>query len=142
MVRIKSSAEIDRRYREGIGRASTNYKTGVQGTTGWQAAAIAAEDNYVQGVQRAAAEGTRAKALGMVSDAEWQRASVEKGAARIGPGMTAGADKRTRNYEPIRSALASLALPPRTQDPFANIDARLKPVVEAEIAARKSRLGI
>lgn len=142
MVRIPSSAEIDKRYREAIGRASSRYKDGVQATTGWQAAAIAGESNYAAGVAAAAADGRRAKALGAVSDSEWQRKATDLGAARIGPGMTANADKRTKNYEPIRSALASLSLPARTQEPMANIDARLKPVVEAEIAAKRSRLGI
>ena len=71
-----------------------------------------------------------------------KRAAIEKGAARIGPGMRAGALKRKANYEPFRAALQALELPPRVEDPMANIDNRAKAVVKTLIEKKKEILGI
>jgi len=76
-----------------------------------------------------------------VSNAEWQAAAANKGAARIGPGMQAGADKRTRNFEPFRTAIESVTLPDRTTDPIANVDARVKPIVQALVDTKKGIKG-
>jgi hypothetical protein len=144
MVKIPSAEEISRRYKEGAGRAPSNYAAGINATTDWQAKASSdsAESNYSTGVQAAIASRKRQKAVSNVSDSEWKSKAGSLGATRIGPGMQANADKRTKNYEPIRSALASLSLPDKTTDPMTNIDQRLKKTVEAEIAASKARLGI
>ncbi|KKL64269.1 hypothetical protein LCGC14_2166720 [marine sediment metagenome] len=143
MVKIKSQAEIDANYRAGIGRAPENYKKGIQGTNDWQekASSESAEANYAAGVQEAAATKRRQKAVSNVSNEEWKQAAADKGASRIGPGMQAGAGKRTQNFEPYRSAIEGVALPDRTTDPISNVDNRVKPIVQALVDTKKAIKG-
>lgn len=143
MVKIKSAGDIDAKYRDGIGRAPANYKKGVQATSDWQekASSEAAESNFAAGVQDAIAAKRRQRAVSQVSNSEWQNAAANKGASRIGPGMQAGADKRTRNFEPFRSAIEGVTLPDRTTDPIANVDARVKPIVQVLVDTKKGIKG-
>ena len=140
-MKIKSQAQIDAAYKAGIPKAAGNYKNGIIGTTDWQEKAIKGESNYAAGVGKAVAEGTRAKKLAGVSNAEWQAAASSKGAERIGPGMLASADKRAKNYEPFRQSLEGLVLPDRTTDSNANIDNRLKLVVKTLEDTKKAQMG-
>jgi len=143
MVKIKSASEIDSNYKGAIGRVPEAYKKGVQRTTDWQerASSESAETNYAAGVSEAAAAKRRQKAVSQVSNAEWQNAAANKGATRIGTGMTAGAEKRARNFEPYRSAIEGTSIPDRTTDPIANVDNRVKPIVQALVDTKKSIKG-
>lgn len=141
MVKIKSAEEINRRYKEAIPRVGASYKEQVAKVTDWQEKALAGQGVYEEKMANPEILARRGKAIAQVSNEDWKKKAVDLGAARIGPGMAANADKRTRNYEPIRSALAALDLPARTADPMANIDSRVKKVVQAEMDAKKARLG-
>jgi len=143
MVKIKSSAEIHKKYTDAISRVPANYKAGVQGTTNWQerAASAEAEDLWKVKIAEAAAASRRQKAVAQVSNSEWQNKAANIGATRIGAGMTAGADKRTRNFEPYRSAIEGTSLPARTADPMANIDNRVKGIVKSLVDTKKSIKG-
>ena len=143
MVKIKSASQIDANYKAAIGRVPNAYKTGVQATSDWQekASSSEAEDLWAARVAEAAAAKRRQKAVSQVSNADWQSAAANVGAARIGQGMTNNADKRTRNFEPYRNAIESVSLPPRTADPLANVDARVKPIVSALVDTKKSIKG-
>lgn len=98
------------------------------------------EQNWAAGVTRAAGEQAYSKGVQRVSNEEWRRMAASKGAASIAQGMTLGADKYQRRFAPVLSAMndAAKSLPPRSQDPNANIDNRLKPIVQAAIEAAKS----
>lgn len=135
MVKMPSQQAIKNAYLSAIPVVSGRYKAGVEGTNNWQASAIAGQGLYVARMQDAAVLSRREKGLQRVSDQEWKQNALDKGVSRIGPGMTAGANKQAMNYEPIRVALESVSLPPRTADPMANIDARVKPIVQAAINA-------
>ncbi len=143
MVKIKSAAQIDANYKAAIGRVPAAYKAGVQATTDWQekAASTEAEELWKAKIQEAAAANRRQKAISQVSNADWQKRAAEIGAARIGAGMSANADKRMRNFEPYRSAIEGVSLPPKTADPLANVDARVKPIVNALVETKKSIKG-
>jgi len=143
MVKIKSASEIDKSFKDAIGRVPGAYKAGVQRTTDWQekASSEAAESLWNQKIAEAAAAKRRQKAVSQISNAEWQNKAANVGAARIGQGMTAGADKRTRNFEPYRSAIEGVSLAPRSADPMANVDARVKPIVSALVETKKSIKG-
>jgi len=142
MVKIKSQAAIAAAYTDSISRVPNKYKTGVSATTDWaeKASSEQAESNYAAGVQEAVGAKRRQKAVGNVSNAEWQRAAADKGATRIAPGMTAGADKRTRNFEPYRNAIEGVALSPRTTDPIQNVE-RVKEIVQTMVNTKKSIKG-
>jgi len=143
MVKIKSASEIDAKYKAAIGRVPGAYKAGVQRTTDWQekASSEAAETLWNQKIQEAAAAKRRQKAVSAVSNADWQNKAANVGSARIGQGMTAGADKRTRNFEPYRSAIEGVSLPAKSADPMANVDARVKPIVSALVETKKGIKG-
>lgn len=143
MVKIKSASEIDAKYKAAIGRVPAAYKSGVQRTTDWQekASSEAAETLWNQKIAEAAAAKRRQKAVSAVSNADWQNKAANIGSTRIGAGMTAGADKRTRNFEPYRSAIEGVSLPAKSADPMANVDARVKPVVSALVETKKGIKG-
>ena len=143
MVKIKSASQIDANYKAAIGRVPGAYKAGVQATTDWQekAGSDAAESLWNQKVAEAAAVKRRQKAVGAVSNAEWQSKAANVGSTRIGAGMSANADKRTRKFEPFRSAIEGVSLPARTADPLANVDARVKPIVSALVETKKGITG-
>ena len=143
MVKIKSAGQIDANYKAAIGRVPGAYKTGVMATTDWQekASSNEAENLWKEKIAEAAAANRRQKAVSAVSNAEWQGKAANVGAARIGAGMTANADKRTRKFEPYRAAIEGVSLPARTADPMANVDARVKPIVGALVETKKSIKG-
>ena len=143
MVKIKSATQIDANYKAAIGRVPGAYKSGVMATSDWQekASSNEAEELWKTKIAEAAPANRRQKAVSQVSNAEWQGKAANIGAARIGAGMSANADKRTRNFEPYRSAIEGVSLPPRTADPMANVDARVKPIVGALVETKKSIKG-
>ena len=131
-------------YKASVATVPERYKQGVAGAD-WAGAVRRPETqaNWSSGVQRAAADGSYTRGVTSVSNEEWKRAAETKGAASIGQAMSMSADKYNRKFAPILDAMNSAAasLPPRTGDPMANIDARLKPVVNAAIAAARSGSG-
>ena len=141
-IRMPSQTDIAKAYSEGASRAPGKYKDGVERTTGFKEAAIAGESLYGAKMQEVVANQTRAKGLEKISDEDWKKGVRDKGAARIGPGMTASAEKRTRNYEPFRAGLEGMSLPDKTTDPMSNIDNRLKPVVAKQVEIKKSIMGL
>lgn len=143
MVKIKSSSEIAKKWEEAIGRVPGAYKSGVTATNDWaeKASSNEAEDLWNAKIAEAAAARRRQKAVSAVSNEEWKKAASEKGAARIGAGMTASKGKRTSNFEPYRNAIEGVSLPAKTADPMANIDARVKPIVSALVETKKGIKG-
>ena len=89
----------------------------------------------------ALAEERRKKGIEKVSDSDWRDAAVKKGAARIGEGMRGAVDAQASGYSPFKSALEGISLPARSADPIANIDNRVKPVVNVLVAKKKELMG-
>jgi len=143
MVKIKSSAEIAAKWEGAIGRVPAGYKAGVGRTTDWaeKASSEEAETLYATKIAESVAAKRRQKAVSMVSNEEWKKQASEKGAARIGAGMTAAKAKRTSNFEPYRSAIEGVSLPAKSADPMANIDARVKPIVSVLVETKKGIKG-
>lgn len=125
----ESVSVIPGRYKEATGKAS------------WEdpASSPQAEANYSAGVSEAIAEGRRVTGIHAAGDTKYRKGCAEKGAPVIGGRITAALSTYRTEFSPILGAMnaASDAAPPRTRDPMANIDARLKPVVAAAIAAKK-----
>jgi len=139
-MKIKSSAEISKKWDEAIGRVPAAYKEGVAKTTDWQekAASEDAENLWKEKIAEAAARNARQKAVSAVSNEEWRSAAVAKGSARIGAGMTAAKAKRAAKFEPYRSAIEGLSLPAKTADPTANVTNRVIPIAVALSDLKKS----
>ncbi len=140
-MKMPSQAEINKKYKEAIPRVPGAYRDGVNKTTGFIDAAVAGQSNYETKMADTTVLARRGKALAKLTDADWKTPALEKGAARIGQGMQAGADKQSRNYEPYRAALDGATLPARTTDPMANIDNRVKGVVRVMVDTKKSQMG-
>lgn len=141
LVKIKSSTEIDRKYREAIPRVAGAYKEGVQRTTDWQEKAIAGQKLFEEKMSDPAILARRGRAIADVSNEEWKNKASKLGAERIGRGMAENADKRARNYEPYRTAIEGASLPDRTADPMANIDNRVKGMVKVLVDKKKEIKG-
>jgi len=118
-------------YKTAIGSVPAKYKRGVEAASNVIQKSKDAEELWKAAVTEAAARNARAKGLEKVSDADWKKAAVEKGAARIGGGMTAGVGKFSSGISEVISVLQGTTLGPRTTDPEANVDARVKPIVRA-----------
>ena len=136
----KSIGEARKHLGESVSVIPTRYKEATaRAEWATPAASPAAEANYAAGVAEAVAAGRRAARISAVGDAKYRKGCTEKGAPVIGTRITAALGDYEREMAPILSAMCSAAdaAPPRTRDPMANIDARLKPVVAAAIAAKR-----
>lgn len=127
-VNLESSISlIPERFEMGVKDA--NWKTAAESAQ--------AEANYAAGTQKAIANKSRQKAISKVSNEEWKNKTITLGKARIGEGIRANLQKYKDKFAPVLTAMnaAAASAPPRTVDPMANIDNRLKKVVAAAIAA-------
>ena len=131
MVDTKSLEQTQKNWESAIGRVPGAYSDGVKGATNVIAKAIAAEDLYAAKVQEAVAKKSRAKGLAKVSDEDWRAAALDKGASRIATGMTAAKGKFNTGISQVLSVIQGVTIAPRTADPMANVDNRVKPIVAA-----------
>ena len=131
MVDTKSLEQTNANWKGSHGRVAAAYAQGIDNTKDFQSKAIAGEENYAAGVSQAVADRSRAKGLEKISDQDWKDAAKEKGATRIAAGMKAGENKYSTGMSKNLAVINSVTIPPRTQDPMANIDNRLKPIAAA-----------
>jgi len=131
MVETKSLEATVSNYKDGIGKAPARYKAGVEKNTNQNENAIAAQGLYEARVQESIANKTRVKGLQKSSTAAWKAAAKSKGAARIGPGMTAALPKFQSGIGEVLSTIQSTTIAERSADPMANIDGRVKPIAQA-----------
>ena len=125
----ESVSVIPGRYKEATSKAE------------WEepASSPQAETNWAAGLAEAQAAGSRPEGIHRAGNTGYRKGCAEKGAPVIGTRITAALGTYRTEFSPILSAMNSAAdaAPARTRDPMANIDARLKPVVAAAIAAKK-----
>lgn len=131
MVDTKSLEATRSRWEGSHGRVPAAYSEGVAGAKDVIKKAIDAEDLYAAKVQEAVASRKRARKLAEVSDEDWRKAAQEKGAARIATGMAAAKDKYAKGMGKVLETIQSTTIAPRTADPMANIDGRVKPLAAA-----------
>ena len=134
MVKVKPLATIEKNYKGAASTAASRYKDAIPGII-WQAEAMAGQDLYEAKMMDPAVLARRSTEIAKVSDAAFREALTKKGAPVLASRMSDAAPRMAAGYAPIRSALEALTLPPRVVDPMANIDARLKPVVQTMIDA-------
>jgi len=131
MVKTKGIERTRRNWEGAIGSVPAKYSDGVKGATDIIAKAIDGEALYAAKIQEAVSKGSRAKGLAKVSDEDWRKAALDKGASRIATGMTAGKEKFASGMGQVLSVIESVSISPRTADPIANVDNRVKPIVAA-----------
>ena len=128
MVETKSLEQTRKNWKDSHGRVAQRYSDGVRKAQNVIQKSIDAEDNYAAGVQRAVADKQRVRGLQKVTDEDWRRGALEKGASRIAPGMAASEDKFAKGMGDVLATIQATNLPPRTQDPAANVANRVTPI--------------
>ena len=131
MVDTKSLEQTRKNWEDSHGRVPAAYSAGVTNAKDVIAKGVAAEDLYAQKVQEAIASKRRAKNLAKVSDDQWRQAAIEKGAPRIAAGMAASKEKFASGMSKVLEKIQGVTIAPRTSDPMANVDNRVKPIVAA-----------
>jgi len=138
MVKVKDINAAKKNFEDAASLVPERYKQGVS-SADWKEAAMsdAAESLYAQKLQEAIQKKKRQKGIAKVSNEEWRSNAVNKGAAKIGTAMRLASNKWATAIAPYFEALRNLSLPEKTADPMANIDNRLKRVVEALVNKKK-----
>ncbi len=115
------------------------YRQGIE-TAKWAEAAASdsAEANFATKMQQVIASKSRAAGVRRVGDAKWKQGAIDKGVPIIGSRIQQSLGLWAQNFGQVYTAItrAVATLPPRTVDPISNIDRRLKPVVQAAVAAK------
>ena len=96
----KDQQSVLEKFRRGMSGASENYRVGIASPKRpWKEAAQSeeAEARYAAGVQRAAANKSRQKAVSKVSESDWRDAAINVGAANL----AASASKAADNYAKV-----------------------------------------
>ena len=132
MVKTKGIEQTMKNYEGAIGSVPGKYKDGVSNASGVIAAGVAAEQLWADKMQEAISNRTRAKGLEKSSDEEWKRAALGKGASRIGQGMQESLPKMRTGMGEVLSVIEGVTIAPRTADPMANVDNRVKPIVSED----------
>lgn len=138
MVFVPDKAARKQAYERAIAGVPASYKAGIQATTGWKEAAINGQGLYEARMRDPEVLRKRERALQKTNEQDWKNRAAEIGSSRIASGMQANSGKQADNYEPIAVALRGVELPPRTADPMANIDNRVKPIVQAAVNASRN----
>lgn len=131
MVKTKPVDQVVSKWKARIPGVAKSYQDGIKVAKDWQAGSLAAEPLYVEQVTAAANEGRRAAGIQKVSNAEWAKQALDKGAARIGSGMTAAIPKFSTGIAKVLSAIEGVSLPARVASGRENVINRVIPIVEA-----------
>ena len=139
---VKTLDEAKKHLDEASAFIPARYEEGVKKGT-WKDAAIKGEEAFKATMSAVIAEERRKKGISASSDETWRSGAVEKGRPIIGTRIKGSLDKYEKNfgfvYKKVTDEIPKLK--PRTIDPMANIDSRLKPLVEVMIKAKKERRG-
>ena len=137
MVDTKSLEVTRSNWESSHGRVASSYSAGVDAAQNVTAKAIAGEEVYAAKMQEAIANRSRAKGLEKSSDEKWRKGAKEKGATRIAQGMAAAKQEYATGMGEVLSVIQGVTIAPRTADPIANVDGRVKPIVAALAAMKK-----
>ena len=131
MVDTKPLSQVQKKWEDSIGRVPASYAEGVAGAKDVIAKGVAAEGLYAEKLAATIASKKRATELAKITDSEWKVAASDKGAKRIGAGMTAAKGKFNKGISDVLTTIQGVTIAPRTADPLANVDNRVKPIVKA-----------
>lgn len=126
-MKVKSQSEIKKNYEQSTSIVTERYKTGVSAAN-WKDDALAGQDLYVQTMQDPNVLARRNKGINKVSDDEWRTKTITKGSGVIAARMKEASTDQAAGFEPYRTALESMTLPPRTTDPAQNVTNRVTPI--------------
>lgn len=126
-MKVKPQSEIKKNYEQSTAIVTDRYKQGVT-SADWKDKAKAGQELYVQTMQNPTVLARREKGIERVSDEEWRKNTIDKGAGVIASRMKNASGKQSSRFEPYRSALESMDLPAKTTDPATNVANRVTPI--------------
>src|SRR5467141_3783028 len=133
-----SDQDLKNDFSAGVGAKAQKWERNTSKATGVIDAgrSDAAEATYAAKMQQVLANKQRQKGLSRVSDADFQAGVRAVGGGGWSSATTRKADKFVKKARPYIDAAIDEAnkLPPRSADPIANVDQRVKPIV-ARLAA-------
>ncbi len=114
MGKVKSLADTTSKWQRNVGNATKDYTDGVSDAgVDWEGATRAAEDNYKEGVIKAANENRFGKGVAEAGNEKWRRKTIAVGPQRWSQGVGAAGPDYEKGMGPVLSALASINYPPR-----------------------------
>jgi len=142
MAEIKSVDQIAEKWARVTPQRTADYESGVRNPRkDWARSTAAASDAWKSGVQAAIAASSFSKGVARVGTAKWQEGAVSKGVPRWGAGVSIGKDAYQTGFAPYQAAIERVSLPPRfaRRDPR-NLE-RVKAIVDAMSAVKKTLMG-
>jgi len=140
MAKIKDLAKVADKWSTVTPSRTQDYVDGVTNPKkDWAASTAAAEGNWKQGVQQAAAKGRFGSGVKRAGNTAWADGVTKKGAGRWGAGVAQSGDRYAAGFQPYHAAISSVTLPPRgpRRDPR-NLD-RVKAVVDAMVKVKEAK---
>lgn len=114
MVEVKPLERVVRRWTHRASSAGADYQ---EGTTGkgqkWASQAMAAENNYIQGVTTAAQQKRYSRGIQRAGASAYESGVAEKGVQRYPTGISASQDKYQKRISEVLSTISGVQLPPK-----------------------------
>lgn len=139
MAEIKSMNAIRDKWTRVTPGRTDDYKAGVKNPRrDWAEETEAAEENWRQGIEKAAQGGLFGKGVRKAGTEKWKDKALTKGPGRFAEGVYAAGDDYNKGFEPFHKAIAACDLGPRfpRRDPR-NLN-RVRAVVDALV---KEKMG-
>lgn len=114
MPAIKPAAEIAEKWARVTPGRSDDYRSGVASPeVDWEAATVAAESAYEQGVQESIGKKRFSKGVKAAGTSKWQKKAIDVGVPRWGAGITAAVEDYQKGFAPYRDIIERTTLPRR-----------------------------
>jgi len=114
MPAIKNAREIAEKWAKVTPQRADDYEQGIRTPKkDWQTETSAAAENYAAGVQNAIANNRFATGVSNAGTAKWQKAAIEKGTQRWGPGVRVAQGDYESGFAPYADVISRTTLPPR-----------------------------
>lgn len=114
MAAIKPIEQSGDKWQRRAAVAGPDYQAGIDNPRQqWQAATVAAEQNYRSAVTAAAGAGRFSAGVTKAGNAKWQENAKKKGPGRFAEGVALAVGAWQKGFGPIQAAFSSLSPPPR-----------------------------
>jgi len=113
MAAIKSISQISKKWSDRVGVAGTDYVEGVKNPRkDWEENALAAKENYEQGIRLSITQGRREKGIKEAGTKKWQEKTVKK-SGNWSTGVAGATDEMQKGYAPYHDIIAGLDYGPK-----------------------------
>lgn len=142
MPAVKPLDRISAKWARVASVSQSEFEAGVrEPRKDWQKAAVDAESNYEQGVQRAIQNKRFGKGVAQAGTQKWQSRTLQVGPTRWAEGINVSTDAYERGFQPYRDVLERLQLPPRGPKGDPKNIQRVAAVAKALHDAKMARAG-